>query len=102
MVTPPELIDQIRLYILPRRGILAAPPEIMVTIGAQQGLSLVAQFMVGPENIVGVADPGYSDARKIFSMLTQSVRALPIDGEWLQISPDVSASDMVFTMLGHQ
>jgi GntR family transcriptional regulator / MocR family aminotransferase len=98
----PELIDQIRLHILPRRGIWAATSEIMITMGAQQGLSLVAQLLTGPESVVGVEDPGYPDARNIFSMLTRSVRPLPIDGQGLLISDDVSACDVVFTTLGHQ
>jgi GntR family transcriptional regulator / MocR family aminotransferase len=98
----PELIDQIRLHILPRRGIWAASSEIMITMGAQQGLSLVAQLLTGPDSIIGVEDPGYPDARNIFSMLTHSIRPLPIDGEGLMITPDISACDILFTTLGHQ
>lgn len=97
-----ELIDQIRLHILPRRGIWASPSEIMITMGAQQGLSLAAQLLIGRDSIVGVEDPGYPDARNIFSMLTGEVRALPIDGDGLILSPMVSACDVVFATLGHQ
>jgi GntR family transcriptional regulator / MocR family aminotransferase len=97
-----ELIDQIRLHILPRRGIWATPSEIMITMGAQQGLSLAAQLLIGPESIVGVENPGYPDARNIFSMLTPHVRALRIDHDGLVLSPEVSACDAIFATLGHQ
>jgi GntR family transcriptional regulator / MocR family aminotransferase len=98
----PELIDQIRMHILPRRGIWATSSEVMITMGAQQGLSLAAQLLTGPETVVGIEDPGYPDARNIFSMLTQSVRPLIIDGDGLLLSPEVSACDIVFATLGHQ
>lgn len=97
-----ELIDQIRLHILPRRGIWAAPSEIMITMGAQQGLSLAAQLLIGPDSIVGVEDPGYPDARNIFSMLTKHMRALPIDGDGLLLTPDVASCGIVYATLGHQ
>lgn len=98
----PELIEQIRLHILPRRGIWAASSEIMITMGAQQGLSLVAHLLTDQETVVGIEDPGYPDARNIFSMLTQSVRPLAIDGGGLRLTPEVAACGIVFATLGHQ
>jgi GntR family transcriptional regulator/MocR family aminotransferase len=63
----PELIDQLRLHVLPRRGIWASPDEIIVTIGAQQALYLLAQLLLGKNTTIGVEDPGYPDARNIFT-----------------------------------
>ena len=41
----PMLIEEIRTRVLPRRGIRAAPDEILVTLGAQNGLYLVAELL---------------------------------------------------------
>lgn len=98
----PELIDQIRLHILPRRGIWATASQIMITMGAQQGLSLAAQLLACSESIVGIEDPGYPDARNTFAMLTPHVRPLAIDGDGLVLSDAVAACDIIFATLGHQ
>ena len=58
----PLLVEQIRRTILPARGIEATPDEILVTLGTQHGLHLVAEALLGPGSTVGVEDPGYPDA----------------------------------------
>ena len=42
----PELIDQLRVHVLPRAGIWAPPEEIIVTVGAQQALFMLAQLFL--------------------------------------------------------
>ncbi len=63
----PLLLEQIQARLLARRGVWAAPEEILVTVGAQQALYLLATLLVGAETTVGVEDPGYPDARNIFA-----------------------------------
>jgi len=58
----------LRLHVLPRRGIWANPDEIIVTIGAQQALYLLARLLMNKDSRVGVEDPGYPDARNIFQL----------------------------------
>ncbi len=98
----PELIDQLRLHVLPRRGIWASPDEIIVTIGAQQALYLLARLLMNKESRVGVEDPGYPDARNIFSIMTDHVVGLPIDEHGLQISEGLKQCDYVYVTPGHQ
>ena len=98
----PELIDQLRLHVLPRRGIWASPDEIIVTIGAQQALYLLARLLLNKESRVGVEDPGYPDARNIFSIMTDHVVGLPIDEDGLQISEGLKECDYVYVTPGHQ
>ncbi|MCB1882767.1 MAG: PLP-dependent aminotransferase family protein [Geminicoccaceae bacterium] len=76
----PELVEQIRTRVLPRRGIWAAADEIMVTLGAQQALYILAELLVRPDTAVGIEEPGYPDARNIFALKTRDLRPLPIDG----------------------
>src|SRR5262249_39689484 len=49
----PELIDQLRIHVLPRAGIFAAPEEIIVTVGAQHALYMLAQLIFGKGGRVG-------------------------------------------------
>ena len=52
--------------VLATRGILSAPPEIIVTSGSQQGLDLVARVLVDPGDIVLVELPTYTGAIAAF------------------------------------
>lgn len=82
----PELVEQIRTRILPRRGIWASSNEIMVTLGAQQALYLLAELLVRPGMVVGMEEPGYPDARNIFALRSAALRMLPVDE--MGIDPD--------------
>ncbi|MEI6573377.1 MAG: PLP-dependent aminotransferase family protein [Alphaproteobacteria bacterium] len=98
----PELIDQLRLHVLPRRGIWANPDEIIVTIGAQQALYLLARLLLSPQTRIGVEDPGYPDARNIFATMTDFVEPYPVDDEGLILSDDLNRCDYLYVTPGHQ
>lgn len=66
MMDDPEIIAAIQNQVLPRRGFSATKDEIMVTVGAQHALYLLADLLVRPGNKVGMEEPGYPDARNIF------------------------------------
>ncbi|MDR3506660.1 MAG: PLP-dependent aminotransferase family protein [Caulobacteraceae bacterium] len=83
----PLLIEQIRRHILPRRGILARPGEVLITLGAQQGLYLLSRLLVRSGDVVGVESPGYTDARHIFSLSAGEVRDLPVDSGGVRVGP---------------
>ena len=42
-----DLIEQIRLRLLPKRGVFALKEEILVTVGAQQAFHLLAELLAG-------------------------------------------------------
>lgn len=72
----PLLIDFIIRQTLPRRGILAGPDEILLTLGAQNALWLTAQILTGT---AAIEDPGYPSLRAILAARGGRVAALPID-----------------------
>lgn len=82
----PELVEQIRARVLPRRGIWAGADEIMITLGAQQALFLLAELLVRPAAVVGMEEPGYPDARNIFSLKSADLRMLEVTKDG--IDPD--------------
>lgn len=97
----PRLVEQIRQRILPRRGILAEPDEILVTLGAQNALYLLASLLVKPHTAVAIEDPGYSDMRNIFTLMSDDVRPTPVDEEGIVVD-DLANAELAFVTPSHQ
>jgi len=97
-----ELVEQIRAKILPRRGVWARAEEILVTIGAQQGIYLTAQLLLERARTVGVESPGYVDAENTFSIFTPRVKALAVDRHGLVPDAAFARCDCVYTTPSHQ
>ena len=57
-----ELVKQIQTRMLPRRGVMAQADEILLTLGTQQALYLVASLFGGRRRCAAIEDPGYPDA----------------------------------------
>jgi GntR family transcriptional regulator/MocR family aminotransferase len=97
----PLLVEQIQARLLPRRGIFVRPDEIMVTLGAQNALYLLANLLIGDEITVGMEEPGYPDARNILATRTDRIVELPVDGLGLDPASVPEACDYVFTTPSH-
>lgn len=96
----PLLVDFIARQMLPRRGILASPPEILLTLGAQNALWLAAAILT-PGRRVAMEDPGYPALRAILSQTGCRLTPVPVDAEGLP--PDaIPPADVVFTTPAHQ
>ena len=98
----PSLIEQIHSRLLPARGIWVEREQILVTSGAQQGLFLLAQLLVGTHTHVGLETPGYPDARNNFALRTPHLHDLDIDQDGLIPSEKVNGCDYVFVTPSHQ
>lgn len=97
----PELIDQIHKKILPRRGVWAEQDEILITVGAQQGLYLTAQLLLDQSRTVGYENPGYVDAQNTFMLFTRRCRALQVDRQGLLPDDRFAACDCAYTTPSH-
>ncbi|MBV8961588.1 MAG: PLP-dependent aminotransferase family protein, partial [Hyphomicrobiales bacterium] len=97
----PELIDQLRVHVLPRAGIFAPPEEIIVTVGAQQALFMLAQLFLRKNTRIGIEDPGYADARNIFGMISDRVVPLDVDLDGLVPSQEVAECEYVYVTPAH-
>ena len=98
----PMLVEQIRQRLLPRRGILARPEEVLVTMGAQNALYLIAQLLVRPDTPAAVENPGYPDVRNILQLSTDAVLPLPVDDEGLQVDRLPQSPAIAFVTPSHQ
>ena len=98
----PELIEQIRTLLLPRRGVFVAPDEILITVGAQNAIYLLSSLLVDDRTTVGLEDPGYADARNIFALRSSRLVGLPVDDEGLMDSPGLERCNYVHVTPSHQ
>ncbi|MCZ4306390.1 PLP-dependent aminotransferase family protein [Zoogloeaceae bacterium G21618-S1] len=97
-----SLVEQIRTRVLPRRGVWATNDEIIITVGAQQALYLLADLLVSSDTPVGLESPGYPDARNIFSSRSQRIVNLPVDDGGLQMSDTLYTCDYIYVTPSHQ
>jgi GntR family transcriptional regulator/MocR family aminotransferase len=96
-----SLIEQIRLRLLPQRGVFARAEEILITVGAQHAYYLLAEALFDPQTRVGLEEPGHPHARNSFSVRGPQLVNLPVDTDGLVVDgmPEV---DYVFVTPSHQ
>lgn len=98
----PMLIDYIRRSILPRRGIAAGPEEILLTMGAQNGLWLAGHLLLGPGRRAVLENPCYPGLRAALSETGCTVTAVDVDAEGLPPDAVPPGTDVVLTTASHQ
>ena len=98
----PLLIEQIRTRLLPRRGILAEADQILITLGAQNAISLLADLLVDADTTVAIEDPGYPDMRNIFSLKTDHLKAIAVDEDGLPVDQRLDDCNLVYVTPSHQ
>jgi len=98
----PLLIEQIQSRILPRRGVWAHPDEILVTLGAQQALYLIADLLLDEHQTVGIEEPGYPDARNIFLSRTAKLQPFAVDDEGIVPSDELGRCQCLYLTPSHQ
>ncbi len=101
-VDDPLLVEQIRRRILPRRGIMAADEEILITLGAQNALYMLTTLLVDKSTHVAMENPGYPDMRNALELHAGKVSAVPVDEYGLTLSPLLDTVDIVFATPSHQ
>lgn len=72
-------------HILASQGIQTRPENILITAGSQQALSLVAQLLLKPGDVILVESPTYSGALDLFRALDFKVVGIPVDGQGMQV-----------------
>ena len=98
----PMLIEEIRTKVLPRRGIRARPDEILITVGAQQALSIVSQMLIDRTRVVAIENPGYPDMRRLARDRGARLVQQPVDDEGLVVDRRLDDCDLVYVTPSHQ
>ena len=97
----PELIEQISKKLLPRRGIWVQPDELLIVMGAQQGIFLTAQLLLNANKVVGFESPGYVDAENTFSMFTPHAIPFEVDSQGIALDDNIAKCDCLYTTPSH-
>ncbi len=98
----PQLVEFIARHTLPRRGILARPEEILITVGAQNALWLTAQLLLGQRRKAVFENPCYPGLREVLGLTRCHLAPVDVDGKGLDpemLPPDL---DVLFTTPSHQ
>ena len=98
----PKLLDFIARQTLPRRGILAKPDEILLTLGAQNALWLTAQVLLTQRRSAAIEDPCYPALRGILQQSRCHLTAVPVDQDGLNPDDLPLNTDVLFTTPSHQ
>lgn len=97
----PQLVNYICSRKLPSRGITAKPEEILVTVGAQNALWLVAQLLLKPGSSAVCENPCHPDIHATLRLSGAQVTAVDVDGEGLPPESMPEKVDAVFITPSH-
>ncbi|MVV47468.1 PLP-dependent aminotransferase family protein [Pseudomonas sp. PB120] len=76
-----RLRGMIAAYLRSSRGMQCTAEQIVVTSGAQQGISLCAQLLVEPGDGVAIENPGYRAAGHAFAVAGARLHGVAVDSE---------------------
>ncbi|WP_199908157.1 GntR family transcriptional regulator [Celeribacter baekdonensis] len=96
----PLLLEQIARRVLPQRGFRADPDEMLITVGAQNALWMVAELFADASKEIHIEDPVYVDARNIFAAHGARIVPTPVDRKGLKPGPELANADMVYVTPG--
>ena len=97
----PELIEQIRLRLLPKRGVFALPEEILITVGAQNAYYMLGEALFDADSRVGLEEPGHPHARNSFASRQPQWQPLAVDDQGLVVDR-LPPLDYVYVTPSHQ
>ena len=104
----PLLIEYLLRSILPRRGIAAREDEVLLTLGAQNGLWIAAMLLLGADGQGAarrravVENPGYTGLRGVLAGQGAEVISVDVDAGGLPPDAIPRGVDVVFTTASHQ
>ncbi|WP_220749557.1 MULTISPECIES: PLP-dependent aminotransferase family protein [Jannaschia] len=97
----PMLVEQIIRLILPRRGIVAHGDEVLVTLGAQNALWMLAQILLTRSKTAVVEHPCYPALRAVLQQAECTTLSIPVDGNGLPPDRVPRATDALFITPSH-
>ena len=97
----PELVEFILRHNLPRRGIVARPEEVLVTLGAQNALWLASQVLLTPDRVAVVENPCYPTLRDILDQTQCAIAPINVDQNGLPPAQIPKRADVIFTTPSH-
>ncbi|RVU39854.1 PLP-dependent aminotransferase family protein [Hwanghaeella grinnelliae] len=100
-VDSPQLVKQLRQRLLAHRGILADDEEILITMGAQNALSILGLLFAKDRRKIAIEDPGFHEARNAFHITGNDLTAAPVDEDGLIPDAIPKGCKLVFCTPNH-
>ncbi|XXQ55074.1 PLP-dependent aminotransferase family protein [Xenophilus aerolatus] len=99
----PALRAAIAQHVSFARAVACSADDVLVSAGAQQAFSLLAQVLVTPgRTVVAVEHPGYPPARLAFEAAGARVVPVPVDDEGLVVERLPGEARVIVTTPAHQ
>lgn len=94
----------IAAYLRSSRGLQCSAEQIVITSGAQQGISLCAQLLVEPGASVAVENPGYRAAGHAFAVAGGALHGVTVDSEGIDCRELAALNDcrLAYVTPSHQ
>jgi GntR family transcriptional regulator/MocR family aminotransferase len=94
----------IAAYLRSSRGMQCSAEQMVITSGAQQGISLCAQLLVEPGDGVGIENPGYRAAGHAFAVAGARLHGIAVDSEGIDCTELAGLSDcrLAYVTPSHQ
>ncbi|WP_085716169.1 PLP-dependent aminotransferase family protein [Pseudomonas sp. B28(2017)] len=92
-----RLRGMIAAYLRSSRGMQCTAEQIVITSGAQQGISLCAQLLVEPGDGVAIENPGYRAAGHAFAVAGARLHGVSVDSEGINCSELAGLDDCRLT-----
>ncbi len=80
----PALREWLADYLCSARGLACHAGQILITAGAQQGITLAAMALLGPGDEAALESPGYRSAAAALALAATKVHPVPVDAEGLR------------------
>jgi GntR family transcriptional regulator/MocR family aminotransferase len=99
-----RLRAMIAAYLRSSRGMQCTAEQIVITSGAQQGISLCAQLLVEPGDVVGIENPGYRAAGHAFAVAGARLQGVAVDSEGIDCTELAALGDcrLAYVTPSHQ
>lgn len=98
----PMLREALADHLRRARAVPAGPGNVLITRGTGNGLDLLAATLLRPGDRVGVEEPGYRAARRVFASRGAEIVPCPVDADGLIVDDLPAGLRMVYTTPAHQ
>ncbi|MEZ4702042.1 MAG: PLP-dependent aminotransferase family protein [Rhodothermales bacterium] len=96
------LREAVAEYLHTSRGVEAEPERIAILSGVQEALDLLTRLLVDPGGRVGLENPGYVGARRVFEAQHVAMVPIPVDADGMTVPAGAPDVRMVYLTPGHQ
>ncbi len=98
----PMLLEQIRTKMLPRRGIVASPDQILITLGERNALYILSRLLMDADVRVAMEDPGSPVLRQLLQQTGARLMAQPVDECGMVINSRLQRAQVIHVTPSHQ